>query len=327
MLYPLKFTPIYKTKLWGGERLKRYARHDGGHAERVGETWDVSAIEGNESLVENGFLQGNTLDELVEVYMGDLVGDSVFQRYGNEFPLLVKLIDSAQDLSIQVHPNDAMAMEQNQPWGKNEMWYILDAAPDAAVVAGFTRPVSKDEYLQLVAENRLETVLQRIPVQKGDTIFIPAGCVHSISAGCVILEIQQTSDTTYRIYDYNRLDADGRKRELHTELAVKAIDFENWQNQKLSLEPVRDGAPERLVKCDYFTADVLALTTPQAIDLALLDSFVLLTTLEGNATVRHNGGEISLETGETTLVPAALEWVEIVPQGGKHAKVMKTYIS
>lgn len=326
MLYPLKFTPIYKTKLWGGERLKCYARHDGGHTERVGETWDVSTIEGNESLVENGFLQGNTLDELVEVYMGDLVGDSVFQRYGNEFPLLVKLIDSAQDLSIQVHPNDAMAMEQNQPWGKTEMWYILDAEPEAFVVAGFTHPVNKAEYLRLVAENRLESVLRKTPVKKGDVIFIPAGCVHSIGAGCVILEVQQTSDVTYRIYDYNRVDADGKKRELHTDLAADAIDFEQWRNDKIEPHPTCDGNPLRLVSCDYFTADVLSVATPQNLDLALLDSFVLLTTLEGNAIIRYNGGEISLETGETTLVPAALEWVEIVPQGGTHAKVMKTYI-
>ena len=187
MLYPLKFKPIYKTKLWGGNRLQRYYRHDAAGVVGVGETWDVSAVRDNESVVENGFLAENTLPELIEVYLGDLVGDAVYERYGNEFPLLVKLIDAAQHLSIQVHPNDDIAAERHQSWGKTEMWYVLDAAPDAFIVAGFTRAIDKAEYLKLVSENRLEEVLQKHPVSKGDVFFIPAGCVHSIGAGCVLV--------------------------------------------------------------------------------------------------------------------------------------------
>lgn len=324
MLYPLKFTPIHKTKLWGGDKLKNYCRHAGTTDGRVGETWDVSAVEGNESVVENGFLQDNTLSELVEVYLGDLVGDHVYERYGNNFPLLVKLIDSAQHLSIQVHPNDALAAERHQCSGKTEMWYLLDAAPDAFVVAGFTRAIGKDEYLQLVAENRLESVLHKIPVERGNVIFIPAGCVHSIGAGCVILEVQQTSDITYRIYDYNRVDADGKQRELHTDLAADAIDFEQWENEKIVPHPATDGAPQRLITCDYFAVDIVSLAHEQTMELVALDSFVLLTALEGSARCCYDGGEIELAVGETVLIPAEMDELTLVPQG--HAKLLKTYI-
>ena len=324
MLYPLKFKPIHKTKLWGGDKLKNYCRHEGASDGRVGETWDISAVEGNESVVENGFLQGNTLSELVEVYLGDLVGDRIYERYGNDYPLLVKLIDSAQHLSIQVHPNDALAAERHHCWGKTEMWYILDAEPDAFVVAGFTHPVDKAEYLRLVAENRLESVLRKTPVKKGDVIFIPAGCVHSIGAGCVILEVQQTSDVTYRIYDYNRVDADGKKRELHTDLAADAIDFEQWRNDKIEPHPTRDGNPLRLVSCDYFTADILALSHEQTMPLVALDSFVLLTALEGSVRCCYDGGELELTVGETVLIPAEMDELTLVPQG--EAKLLKTYI-
>lgn len=324
MLYPLKFKPIHKTKLWGGDKLKNYRRHDGVKDDRVGETWDVSTVKGSESVVENGFLQGNTLGELVEVYLGDLVGDRVYERYGNDFPLLVKLIDSAQHLSIQVHPDDAMAAERHHAFGKTEMWYILDAEPEAFVVAGFTRPVDKAEYLRLVAENRLEEVLRKFPVKKGDAVFIPAGCVHSIGAGCVILEVQQASDVTYRIYDYNRVDADGRRRELHTDLAADAIDFEHWKNEKMELRPTLDGNPLRLVACGYFTADILSLSKERTLDLAALDSFVLLTALEGRALCRYDGGEMELTAGETVLVPAEMDELAIVPEG--EAKLLETYI-
>lgn len=324
MLYPLKFRPIHKNKLWGGDRLKNYCRHGGCEAARVGETWDVSAIEGSESVVENGFLQGNTLAELVEVYLGDLVGDRVYERYGNEFPLLVKLIDSAKHLSIQVHPNDSIAYTRHGTWGKTEVWYILDAAPDAFVVAGFTRPVGKEEYLRLVTENRLEEVLCKFPVKKGDAVFIPAGSVHSIGAGCVILEIQQASEITYRIYDYNRVDADGQRRELHTDLAIDAIDFDHWKNEKIELRPTLDGAPLRMVACDYFTADIISFSKEQMLDLATLDSFVLLTALEGITLCRYDGGEIELAVGETVLIPAAMDMLTLVPHG--KAKLLKTYI-
>ena len=323
MLYPLKFKPIYKTKLWGGNRLQRYYRHDAAGAAGVGETWDVSAVRDNESVVENGFLAENTLPELIEVYLGDLVGDAVYERYGNEFPLLVKLIDAAQHLSIQVHPNDDIAAERHQSWGKTEMWYVLDAAPDAFIVAGFTRAIDKAEYLKLVSENRLEEVLQKHPVSKGDVFFIPAGCVHSIGAGCVLLEIQQTSDITYRIYDYNRTDADGNPRELHTDLAVDAIDFEHWKNEKIALSH-QHNALQTVVKCPYFTSNLMILTKPQEYDLAPIDSFVLLTVLEGHVTCRYGDEYITAVDGETLLIPAEMNELLLVPTG--EAKLLETYV-
>lgn len=323
MLYPLKFKPIYKTKLWGGNRLQRYYRHDAAGAAGVGETWDVSAVRDNESVVENGFLAENTLPELIEVYLGDLVGDAVYERYGNEFPLLVKLIDAAQHLSIQVHPNDDIAAERHQSWGKTEMWYVLDAAPDAFIVAGFTRAIDKAEYLKLVSENRLEEVLQKHPVSKGDVFFIPAGCVHSIGAGCVLLEIQQTSDITYRIYDYNRTDANGNPRELHTDLAVDAIDFEHWKNEKIAL-PHQHNTLQTVVKCPYFTSNLMILTKPQEYDLAPIDSFVLLTVLEGHVTCRYGDEYITAVDGETLLIPAEMNELLLVPTG--EAKLLETYV-
>lgn len=323
MLYPLKFKPIYKTKLWGGNRLQRYYRHDAAGVVGVGETWDVSAVRDNESVVENGFLAENTLPELIEVYLGDLVGDAVYERYGNEFPLLVKLIDAAQHLSIQVHPNDDIAAERHQSWGKTEMWYVLDAAPDAFIVAGFTRAIDKAEYLKLVSENRLEEVLQKHPVSKGDVFFIPAGCVHSIGAGCVLLEIQQTSDITYRIYDYNRTDADGNPRELHTDLAVDAIDFEHWKNEKIAL-PHQHNTLQTVVKCPYFTSNLMILTKPQEYDLAPIDSFVLLTVLEGHVTCRYGDEYITAVDGETLLIPAEMNELLLVPTG--EVKLLETYV-
>ena len=323
MLYPLKFKPIHKTKLWGGSKLSRYYRHDAGEITQVGETWDVSGVEGSESEVENGFLAGNTLNELVEVYMGDLVGDAVYNRFGDQFPLLVKLIDSAQHLSIQVHPNDEIAAERHNMSGKTEMWYVLDAEPGAFLVAGFCCPMDKTTYLQLVAENRLEEVLQKHPVSKGDLFFIPAGCVHSIGAGCVLLEIQQTSDLTYRIYDYNRLDSDGQLRELHTDLAIDAIDFEHWQNNKIVPADLHNDVA-KVVECDYFVSNIIKVDKPQEYDLAPIDSFVLLTVLEGHVKCEFDDDYITLVDGETMLIPAEMTSLVLVPTG--EVKLLEVYV-
>ena len=323
MLYPLKFKPIHKPKIWGGEKLSRYYRHDAGELTHVGETWDVSGVEGSESEVENGFLAGNTLNELVEVYMGDLVGEEVYNRFGGQFPLLVKLIDSAQHLSIQVHPTDEIAAERHAMSGKTEMWYVLEAEPDAFLVAGFNSPMDKATYLKLVDENRLEDVLQKHPVAKGDVFFIPAGCVHSIGAGCVLLEIQQTSDLTYRIYDYNRLDLDGKLRELHTDLAIDAIDFEQWKNDKIVTADLHNDLV-KVVDCDYFVANIMTLDKPQEYDLAPIDSFVLLSVLEGHLKCKYDNDYITLVDGETMLIPAEMMSLLLVPTGD--VKLLEVYV-
>ena len=322
-LYPLKFKPILKQKLWGGDKIQNIYRHDEPKLETVGESWDVSAMEEDDCEVINGWLEGNTLADLTEVYMGDLVGDRVYEQYGAEFPLLLKIIDSNRDLSIQVHPNDELADEEHGLRGKTEMWYVLDAEEDAYITLGFNRYVSKAEYIERVATSNLEEVLQKYPVKKGDVYFIPAGMVHSIGKGCLIMEVQQASDITYRIYDYNRKDADGNLRELHTELAQKAIDYENWQGRKITLQPSQNGIVN-LVECPYFQVNEMQIDKPKEYDLAPINSFVLLSCVEGHVMLKWDDDYITLVEGETVLIPAEMNSLYIVPT--VNTKLLETYI-
>ena len=323
-LYPLKFRPILKQKLWGGDKIQNIYRHNEPKLSQVGESWDVSAMEDDDCEVINGWLEGNTLADLVEVYMGDLVGDRVYEQYGAEFPLLLKIIDANRDLSIQVHPNDELAEEEHGLNGKTEMWYVLDAEDDAHIILGFNRYVSKTEYIERLATGNLEEVLQKYPVRKGDVYFIPAGMVHSIGKGCLIMEVQQASDITYRIYDYNRKDADGNPRELHTELAQRAIDFENWQGRKITLQPSQNGIVN-LVECPYFQVNEMQIDKPKEYDLAPINSFVLLSCVEGHVTLKWDDDYITLVEGETVLIPAEMNSLYIVPT--VNTKLLETYIN
>ncbi|MBO5086977.1 MAG: class I mannose-6-phosphate isomerase [Paludibacteraceae bacterium] len=323
-LYPLKFRPILKQKLWGGDKIQNIYRHNEPKLGQVGESWDVSAMEDDDCEVINGWLEGNTLADLVEVYMGDLVGDRVYEQYGAEFPLLLKIIDANRDLSIQVHPNDELAEEEHGLNGKTEMWYVLDAEDDAHIILGFNRYVSKTEYIERLATGNLEEVLQKYPVRKGDVYFIPAGMVHSIGKGCLIMEVQQASDITYRIYDYNRKDADGNLRELHTELAQKAIDFENWQGRKISLQPAQNGIVN-LVQCPYFQVNEMQIDKPKEYDLAPINSFVLLSCVEGHVTLKWDDDYLTLVDGETVMIPAEMNSLYIVPT--VNTKLLETYIN
>ena len=229
MLYPLKFKPILKTAIWGGHRLpaagKKVPRRLAASADRISESWEISGVRGNLSVAANGFLKSNNLEELTEVYMGDLVGDKIYERYGLEFPVLVKFIDARERLSLQVHPDDELAARHHGCRGKAEMWYVVDCEPDAAVYIGFNRPVSREEYLRAVADGTLTSLLGRYRVRKGDIYYVPAGTIHTIGPGILIAEIQETSDVSYRISDWDRVDADGRPRALHTEEAAEAISF------------------------------------------------------------------------------------------------------
>ena len=234
MLYPLKFHPILKKKIWGGERLAYKSKE---HDESIGESWEISAVEDNISVVSNGILADNDLQELIEVYMGDLVGDHIYEKFGVEFPLLIKYIDANDDLSIQVHPDDETAKERHNAYGKTEMWYIVDADKDASLVLGFNHEIDKATYLQALHQNKLMDLLNVQKVKKGESFFIPAGLVHAIGKGCLIAEIQQTSDITYRIYDYNRKDANGNTRELHTDLATDVIDYSYQPQHRVNYTP------------------------------------------------------------------------------------------
>lgn len=322
MLYPLKFKPIAKTKIWGGESLRRLPRH-WSESQRIGECWEISGLLGNESVVENGVLAGNTLNELLEVYMSDLVGDHVYGRYGDTFPLLLKLIDAADDLSVQVHPDDALAQKMGEPFGKTEIWYVLDAQKNAAVILGFKRAVTPEELYQRVHAGTLLEVLQRHLVQRGDVIMVPAGTVHAICKGCMLLELQQSSDTTYRLYDYDRLQSSGLKRPLHVNEALTAIDYEHWKHTVITPECCHNTLVN-VADCKYFTMNQMILDKAHEYDLAPIDSFVLLSCVEGVVHCSAPEGVENIAAGETLLVPAAINSMILIPDG--EAKLLEMFI-
>lgn len=315
-MYPFKFRPLLKQTLWGGGRIIPFKGLRSG-PERVGESWELSGVAGSESVVAQGPLAGTSLPELIGRYRGALVGEANYARFGEEFPLLVKFIDAREDLSIQVHPDDRLAAARHGRRGKTEMWYVVDAGPGARLRSGFSRRVTPAEYERRVADQTLTDVLQEYAIRPGDLFFLPAGRVHSIGAGAFIAEIQQTSDITYRIYDFGRRDADGRMRELHTELAKEAIDFTVLDDYRTRYEPCPNGRVE-LVRCPYFTTALYDLTAPLACDFAAFDSFVVLVFVAGAGRITDDRGHtVAVRSGETVLVPAAVHSLRVEPcQGG-----------
>jgi mannose-6-phosphate isomerase len=311
-LYPLKFKPIYLEKIWGGNRLNKLLDKDFGKLPNCGESWELSAVEGNVSEVSNGFLAGNNLTELVEIYMSDLVGDKVFRKFGIEFPLLFKYIDANDDLSVQVHPNDELSKQRHNAYGKTEMWYVIHAEKGALINSGFNRQVTRDQYLEYLENGRLHEILQYDEAKPGDVFFIPAGRVHAIGKGVVLAEIQETSDVTYRIFDYNRKDVQGNYRELHNDLALDAIDF-SYLNEYKTKYTVEENQSSEIVSCDYFTTNLLKFSEDLEKDYNQLDSFIVYMNLEGRFTLEFEGGEETIEKGETVLVPASLETFRLKP--------------
>lgn len=324
-LYPLKFTPIYKDKIWGGNKIKTVLNKEYGNLPNCGESWELSGVEGNVSVVANGFLAGNSLEELIEIYMGDLVGETIFDKYGVEFPLLIKFIDANDDLSIQVHPDDEMSKERHNAFGKTEMWYVMQADAGSKLQSGFNQPVDQEKYLEKLENVALTEILNFEEVSAGDVFFIPAGRVHAIGKGILLAEIQQTSDVTYRIYDYDRRDDQGNTRELHTELALDAIDYTLLPEYKTKYIPKENETVE-LVKCDYFTTNVLELTQAIEKDYIKLDSFVIYICLEGELEIETESGSLDVLKGETVLLPASVENVQLKPKNSV-VKLLEVYIS
>ena len=313
-LYPLKFLPLYKQVIWGGNRLKDYGfRYD--PLPNCGELWALSSVEGRESVVANGFLAESTLNEAIEIYMGDLVGDKVYNRYGTEFPLLVKLIDAAQDLSIQVHPDDELAQRRGMPRGKTEMWYVMQAAEGARLVSGFRRDSSAEEYQAALASGHLLDLLHTEQPHEGDVYFIPAGRVHALGKGLLVAEIQQTSDCTYRIYDYDRTDKEGRKRQLHVAEALDAIDFGAVGDHADTRYEPRRNATVTLAHCPYFTTRLIDFDTPMRKNLEDEESFVLYLCVGGLAAVKSMETIVPMHTGECVMVPAVADSVELFSEG------------
>lgn len=322
MLYPLKFKPIFKERIWGGRKIETAFGKKLPEGEKIGESWELSGVDGDVSVVANGTLKGNNLQELIEIYMGDLVGDKVFEKYGEEFPLLIKLIDADDNLSIQVHPDDELAAERHHSFGKTEMWYVVGHEPDAMLYLGFNQPVDKEKYLKYLEAGTLAELLNAYKVQDGDAYFIPAGTIHAIGKGLLIAEIQQTSDITYRVFDWNRVDPKtGQGRELHTELALDAIEYKSRSDYKTVAAP-KVNAPVTLEKCPYFQTNSLIVDGAVERDYADMDSFVIYICLDGNLELEYDGGTETVKKGETVLIPAELNEMTLKGQG----KVLEVYI-
>jgi len=322
MLYPLKFSPILKDKIWGGTKLQSLFGKNA-TSDKLGESWELSGYEGDESVVANGVLAGNNLRELIEVYMGELVGDKVFDQHGHDFPLLFKLIDANENLSIQVHPGDEVAAERHQSYGKTEMWYVVDADPGAELIIGFNDDCTRETYLDALETDQVEVLLQHVPVSRGDVFFIPAGLVHAIGKGVVVAEIQQSSDVTYRIYDFKRTDDQGNERELHTEEALDVINFSASVAPKTPYQ-AETNALTPLVSCDYFTTSMIVFNEELMRNYGTIDSFVAYMCLEGSFELESNGERISVLAGDTVLIPAVIEEVRLIPVG--EVKILEVFV-
>ncbi len=322
-LYPLKFVPILKERVWGGNRLSEEYGKKAGKNSKIGESWELSGVQDDISIVANGFLEGNNLEEIIEVYMDDLVGEKIYEKFGREFPLLIKLIDANDDLSIQVHPPDEMARERHHAYGKTEMWYVLEADDEAKIYTGFNREMTKERYVKSLDDGDIAQILNIEKPQPGDVFFIPAGRIHAIGKGVMLTEIQQTSDITYRIWDWKRNGLDGKPRELHTELAMDAIDYNSYESYKTIVEPTLNGTVN-IIDCQYFTTNIIELDNTIIKDYSLIDSFVIYICVQGNAKLEWDNKSMNLEKGETVLIPALMETIGITP--APSARILEVYI-
>ncbi len=323
-LYPLKFNPIYKEKIWGGKKLHSILNKNVEDIKKCGESWEISGVQENLSIVSNGYLAGNNLEELIEIYMGDLVGDKVFKKFGIEFPLLIKYIDANDVLSIQVHPDDKLAKKRHNAYGKTEMWYIIQADKKSEIITGFRKKVNKSTYLDHLKNKSLADILNFEQANESDVFFIPSGRVHATGKGILLAEIQQTSDITYRIYDWDRKDDLGKNRELHTELALDAIDYCFYDNYKTNYNEMLNET-SLLIHCDYFITNLLHFDQPIKKDYDFLDSFVIYMVLQGEFRINFNNDSAHVKLGESVLLPASLENITLHPL--KESRILEVYIT
>ncbi|GAB6120495.1 type I phosphomannose isomerase catalytic subunit [Dysgonomonas termitidis] len=322
-LYPLKFKPILKSIIWGGDEICKFKGVTPGQ-DGIGESWEISSVKGNVSVVANGELENKDLGEIIDTYKAQLVGKKNFETFGNTFPLLIKFIDARDNLSIQVHPDDELAKKRHDSFGKTEMWYVINATPSAFLYSGFEKQMTPESYVKSIEDNTFVDSLAKHDVKAGDVFFLPAGRVHAIGAGTFIAEIQQTSNITYRIYDYNRKDANGNGRELHTELAKDAIDFKLYDNYKNSYTRA-ENQPVRLESCRYFTTNLLEVTKDITRDYSDTDSFVAYICMGGVCSIRDDkGNDLPVKQGETILIPADTKNIAISPEG--NVLLLETYV-
>ena len=318
---PIKFKPILKQTLWGGGKIVKFKGIDGHDGEQIGESWELSGVPGNESVAANGEYDGRTLTEIVAAEKERLVGTDNYKRFGDEFPLLIKFIDAKQDLSIQVHPDDEKAQKYGLRNGKTEMWYIMNSDADASLRCGMKAKITPEKYKEMVADGTICDAIAEYPVKEDDCFFIPAGRIHSIGKGCFLAEIQQTSDATYRIYDFNRRDKDGNLRELHTEKAAECIDYTVLNDYRTEFTAEKNRGVQ-IVSCPFFNTAVYDLDEPMTLDYSELDSFVVLIGLKGEARLTDNeGNTITLRGGETLLIPASTATIKV----DGNIKFLETY--
>lgn len=324
MLYPFKFEPILKDKIWGGERMKTILNKDLGSSKCCGESWEVSGLVGDESVIANGFLAENNLNELLEIYLTELVGEKNYEKYGLGFPLLIKFIDAQDNLSVQVHPDDELAQRKYGQSGKTEMWHVIAAESGSGLYVGFNKAVPKIQFEAAIAEGTVADLLKFYPVQPGDTFMIPAGTVHAIGKGVLLAEIQQPSDVTFRVFDWNRVDDEGNSRELHVAEALEAIHFEEQTgNFKVAYTPTLNKTV-KLVRSQYFNTSLLEFDKPLNKSFVEIDSFVIYMCLDGQVLLVYGDeGRERLETGEVVLVPADMEELHLLP--ARKSRLLEVY--
>jgi len=309
-LYPLKFNPVFRYRIWAGEKLKNELNKN--YIENaIGESWEISDVNENETFVAEGDFKGKNLKQLIRMFKGAFVGQHVYKKFGEEFPLLIKFIDAKEPLSIQVHPNDALAKKHHNSFGKNEMWYVMQADENAELIIGFNKKIEKKVFVNHLNKSTLVNILNVEKVAKGDVFYIPAGRIHAIGAGILLAEIQQKSDITYRIYDYSRIDSKtSKKRELHTELALNAIDFELYDNSKIAYNKQTNISNE-LVHSPYFKTNFMNVSREVKMDYSNLDSFVIYICTEGFLELEYKSNIYTLNKGETIVLPAAINLIKL----------------
>lgn len=324
-LYPLLFKPNLHVVVWGGDRLCPYKGIEM-KDEPVGESWEVSAVPTSVSVIDNGELAGQDLVSVINHSPAEILGETVNRKYSGKLPLLIKFIDAHKDLSIQVHPNDEMALRVHGKSGKSEMWYVIDARPGSYLYAGFKTKITEDEYCRRVADGTITDVLARHEVKAGDVFYLPAGRVHAICSGILLAEVQQSSDITYRIFDYNRPGLDGTPRQLHTELAAQALDF-NVEQEYRTLYESPDNCANLIIDSPCFSVRVAELTESFHRNLLKYDSFIVSVCISGECRIkiRSTGDEVLLRQGNSCLVPASIADYDVIPVGGT-VKLLDAFI-
>lgn len=322
ILYPIKFKPILQQKIWGGDRLITEFKKKS-NLSNIGESWELSAVDNFVSEVSNGELRGDSLTNLIKQFKEKLVGEKVYSVFGNNFPLLFKFIDANDDLSIQLHPNDELAKKRHNSFGKTEMWYVLNANNNSKLYAGFSKKINENIYIKKNSQDRILDLIHVDKVKKGDAFFIDVGTIHAIGKGVLIAEIQQTSNITYRVYDWNRLNSEGKERELHTSLALDALDFSKVGSCKLDYNKLPN-TPNEIYSCKYFTTNKINVVNGINRDVKVIESFIVYMCVEGEGVLSIGERKEKIEKGETLLIPAIANFINISTING--VELLEVYI-